>query len=394
MSNRSADATIKGFLYQFNVSIEEIFKNKGTFTVEGIEDLDYESVNGVKTAIQYKYYSSKSASPSVLRDAILPMIVDYKKRSDDRVEKIKYKIFGFFKNDTVEEINLEYIKKSLVKGGKKPVDYQKELDITDDNIEKFLNSFEIVIGTDFDEQKESLIKIICERMKCTVDEAELIYYPQSLFYVNQLAISKNVGDRIITHDSFIKKIDKKIVLLNVWLSEYFGREVYAKKVSKKYFKKTNLDNKQRFFVIDCDEVKREDIYDITFNIQSVFYKVQTSRVTSGAPHIILHNCSENDIAYIKNSFRDLGYKLLDGHSFKEAKFRAKDLCVKSDMKNKISLKFIDDITELNNVIKTYDEVSNVFSFSRFNKSKKIISEIEFQVISVELESVVDIQYIF
>ena len=54
---RVADSTIKGFMYQFNLSLNEILKsNDETIGMEGIiEDIDKVSSSEV-TAIQCKYH--------------------------------------------------------------------------------------------------------------------------------------------------------------------------------------------------------------------------------------------------------------------------------------------------------------------------------------------------
>ena len=60
MSNRrSAEATIAGYLYQFDKSIIEVLKlnsDNDKIIIEGIEDIDIESIDSNSKSIQVKYY--------------------------------------------------------------------------------------------------------------------------------------------------------------------------------------------------------------------------------------------------------------------------------------------------------------------------------------------------
>ena len=73
--SRSAEATIKGFIYQFDASIRHILEAgpNDQITIEGIEDVDVSDGVSVK-AIQCKYYEGTKLTNSVLRDIVEPML--------------------------------------------------------------------------------------------------------------------------------------------------------------------------------------------------------------------------------------------------------------------------------------------------------------------------------
>lgn len=57
MTTRAADATIKGYYYQFDTSILKLLElqtNADSLTIEGIEDIDVNTATEA-TAIQCKY---------------------------------------------------------------------------------------------------------------------------------------------------------------------------------------------------------------------------------------------------------------------------------------------------------------------------------------------------
>ena len=79
MASRAANATIKGYYYQFDTTILKILelKNDNDFvTVEGIEDIDIHTANDV-TAVQCKYLSKPKLINSVIREPIMLMIDNF-----------------------------------------------------------------------------------------------------------------------------------------------------------------------------------------------------------------------------------------------------------------------------------------------------------------------------
>jgi len=82
--DRSATATIRGYVYQFDKTILEILRlSRGShLVVEGLEDLDNVTPDTL-TGIQCKYYASKKYSPAVIRDAVIAMLDDCIERQKD-----------------------------------------------------------------------------------------------------------------------------------------------------------------------------------------------------------------------------------------------------------------------------------------------------------------------
>ena len=99
---READSTIKGFMYQFNLSLNEILKSDSeSIMLEGIiEDIDKISLSGV-TAIQCKYHESVDAfNWSKVYKPILQMLKTYTEIS---VSNIKFVLHAFFPGKELEK---------------------------------------------------------------------------------------------------------------------------------------------------------------------------------------------------------------------------------------------------------------------------------------------------
>lgn len=80
MVNRAANATIKGYFYQFDFAILQLLKavdEDAKITVEGVEDVDIEDVSNEKY-IQCKYYAATDYNHSVIKPAVAAMIIHFK----------------------------------------------------------------------------------------------------------------------------------------------------------------------------------------------------------------------------------------------------------------------------------------------------------------------------
>jgi len=76
MTTRAADATIKGYYYQFDTSILKLLElraNTDSITIEGIEDIDINMATDA-TTIQCKYLSKPRFINSAVREPITLML--------------------------------------------------------------------------------------------------------------------------------------------------------------------------------------------------------------------------------------------------------------------------------------------------------------------------------
>ena len=108
MSARSAEASIKGYNYQFLHTIKDILESPvDSFecTVEGIEDLDIEK-DGEKDLIQYKYHEEQSFTNSKVAKPIALMFKYFK---DNQQKQVNYKLFIYLNDDNLPDKTVERI---------------------------------------------------------------------------------------------------------------------------------------------------------------------------------------------------------------------------------------------------------------------------------------------
>lgn len=106
--NRYANSTIKGFLYQFEKTLNTILTTpdeESEITVEGIEDIDVNDTAGVQQLIQCKYHEQlEKFTLSNIEKPILQMLEHW--GSSSQSSNISYVLFCYFPDKTRETLKL------------------------------------------------------------------------------------------------------------------------------------------------------------------------------------------------------------------------------------------------------------------------------------------------
>lgn len=89
MTDRSAVDTIRGYFYQFDLSILSVLQLTSpddSVEIECTEDIDIRTATEV-TATQCKYYAKTEYNPSVVKDAVKHMVSHFKESLWERNQK-------------------------------------------------------------------------------------------------------------------------------------------------------------------------------------------------------------------------------------------------------------------------------------------------------------------
>ena len=143
MSNRSATDTIKGYFYQFDYSICQLLNlplNTDQITVEGIEDVDIESLSRT-TAVQCKYYSKTEYNHSVIAKPIRLMLSHFAELKNNNSPVVQYHLYGHYKsgqNKLTLPIDLIFLKDKLLtfRSGGIQKKHHIELGVDDSELEE------------------------------------------------------------------------------------------------------------------------------------------------------------------------------------------------------------------------------------------------------------------
>ena len=143
--NRSAVDTIKGYYYQFDLTILKLLESQNstdTVIVENVEDIDLLTATET-TAVQCKYYAKTEYNHSVIAHPIRQMLNHFSNVKIQKKKNIKYHLYGHYKSGQdklILPLTLDYLKKHFLtfkKGGKK-IEYHKDLGLKDVDLDEFI----------------------------------------------------------------------------------------------------------------------------------------------------------------------------------------------------------------------------------------------------------------
>ncbi len=199
MAVRSRDAvsTIKGYYYQFDYFILQLLylqNDNSAVCIEGIEDVDLLGPDEVK-AIQCKYYEGTKCSPSVIGEAVRPMIRHFAEHKNDSV-KYTYRLFGHYEEgqgSIPDKLTLDFLKEKLLTYTKDKVKHEThlELGLSDQELSVFLKRIEFMLDSNtYEEQIEEIIRQMTEVLHCNDYEARFFYYNNAVSFVKEIAVKK------------------------------------------------------------------------------------------------------------------------------------------------------------------------------------------------------------
>ncbi|MDP2309511.1 MAG: hypothetical protein Q8P18_26045 [Pseudomonadota bacterium] len=261
MADRAANATIKGYWYQFDKAILELLGAAATATVtlEGIEDVDVLE-NGETRTIQCKFHEGTTYSKSPLRAAVLPMFETYLDRSRAGLPSLRFQAYTHFKNrdpgewkptrDEFKDILIED-KRHREKDGtirRETIDHQTRLGATDFDIDAFVALCTFQFALSFQDHRAKLISSLRAVFNCNEDDAKFLYYNAALGEVVRLSSAPSVGERTVARRDFLDTVNRKPLLQASWHREFVGREAYLVWL-KRHCKKLGLVSKQKRTVL-------------------------------------------------------------------------------------------------------------------------------------------------
>jgi hypothetical protein len=394
MKNRSADATLLGFYYQFDKTIHTILEQvdeNNIITIEGIEDVDIKTINE-ESVIQIKYQAETNGTDSVLRKPIMLMLEHFK---NNQSQNLKYHLYGHYKNNNNVKTTFDFTRiqkmmqyKQTIKGKKIQCDFLVDKSILQQEVDNFLKKFKLILSDEFNEhQKKTYLKIRSD-LNVTTDEEVNFLYNNALKIVNDLAIQKNISKRKITKKDFKNKINTKDSLFNIWFVQLKGIEAYCKAIHRKYFTSSlNTTNKERFFILPNENI--ENLKKTIYTIEEKFYKSTNRGVTSGAPYIFIKGLSKKDLISLKKSIYSESKIINDGTPFLGADFQIKKLLMPSTLQNRVSIKFINEESYFNNVVTNISSAKEIY---QFYIDKKDIINIQ-DIVNIQIQSIENIHQI-
>lgn len=321
---------IKGFIYQFDLTLKEIILNPGTpINFENQQDIDYE-----KFVIQVKHKEAANFSLSKVKSAIIQLF------QLSMIESTKkFKLYSHFKDKDpgdnqrlTEKITIEQLEKIL---GENTYNLEDK--------ERFIINFEIVFLHNFEESFKKLISLIKEKYNLANTELALYYHAIFQTELTQLAIKPRTSRTVTSYDlDSIIENNNKIVFYEGYRL-HMSEEQYIKLLRNQYFthNKPHIVPHERIFIIECGPQElKETLIDIVYKISNKFYRDGVQSSKTPAPFICFRNLDENILIDLKKILIDNNFNFNDGTFFNGDRIRLEALL--SDRGKEYKIRFIDE----------------------------------------------------
>ncbi|MGY4688658.1 hypothetical protein [Salibacterium sp. K-3] len=345
--NREADYTIKGFLYQFNVTLLNILDSieQEEVTIEGvIEDVDITNVDYV-TAIQCKYHEAQNFTLSIISKPLLQMICHFIQNNHPSNNYILYSYFSNLEHgkfpigyDDIKSIlstqNMELIKKyisvikppnnyeikklltknKLTEDEKEKVKkYYRESDLEEQfDINDFIeNRFTLIVG----ESYQNLSKKIKQKLNdegFSEKDVEELFYPNAIQRVSELSTIHNPENRKTNKSQFLDFLHKtKKTAITRWTKELMTQKQLLKLRKMQIKTNLNTNSRKRYFIIEptcLDDFDNNIVSFIKEYLDNYHYKIKLHKETP----IFLLKCEEKYIEELEERLHTRDIKIVTG----------------------------------------------------------------------------------
>jgi hypothetical protein len=324
---RSANYTIKGFLYQFNQTLSELLNadDDAVISIEGIvEDIEIASFAGTH-AIQCKYHETKTAySHSLLYHPLLQMMKHFKFNPN---AKIAYKLFVHVPNETKISFSTAEVNAAL-----RSRDRQLKgliADVTGVNVNLFLKVFSIHVTPTYDLLAEENAKKL-EAHGFNKSEVETLFYPNAIQVIADLSIKNDAKLRKIKKKDFLESLRRiRSTAVSQWTLALTTRKKILEARRKQLKANLSANTRLRHLVIFPRFLEQFDDEIVLF-IKSFIDKYHFKTAHTQTPLIAL-NVSQDQLFEIaerlieKDVVPNLGRPVM---KFSEAKFLREPLVQK------------------------------------------------------------------
>lgn len=316
---------IKGFLYQFDLTIETILNNPSQqIEFEHVQDINYEEY-----VIQVKHKETQDYQPSKVRKPIMQLIKIFE---NDNSKQLC--LYCHFKNTTLADKTLTLEELDTILG--------KEKDSIALHLkEEFVQNFVLRFSDDFESRFTNLIGLIMTTYSLSEQSMAILYH--SIIQSKLLALSIQPREsRTINKQSLDTLISKKEkIVFYEGYRKYLDNEKYEKFIRKEYFthKTAHIMPFERLFIIDgCDTTTETHLLEIVMLLAKKYYRLGSSP----APYICFRNIDPSIIISTKQQLVSMNFGFTDGTFFNGDYFRIDKLIEPATKENGVRFKFIEE----------------------------------------------------
>jgi hypothetical protein len=393
MTDRSAVDTIRGYFYQFDLSILSLLllpNPSDSVEIECVEDIDIRTASDA-TAVQCKYYAKTDYNHSVIKEAVMHMATHFNEVKAGTKQKMSYVIRGHYASgqDKLNAgIDVEFLKKHFLTYTVKKVEHQHhlKLGLSDADLKSFLALLKVDINApEFEKQFQDVLAQLKAAFSCSSFSAEFFYYNNALRVIRELSVKSSAADRRVTKKEFLEKIDTSSVLFNEWFVEKRGKKLHLAALRAEYFTELNISPFERFFLVEVDAANyvRADLKDLVFIISKKWSKLSTREPNPFCPYLFIHGIADDELLALKKELSVEGFKFIDGHDFQGADFSTSSIVQKASHNNGIKIKVLNSMSNLKETLDSLTKTRKLYQFhlgqSYFDYSNLSVGHVKIQV---------------
>lgn len=359
---------IKGFIYQYDKTIEKILDSSEGEYIEIEQAQDLSSKNAI---YQVKYKEASDFTNSKLKAPICKLI------EESKSDKRKFIVLCYFRNKGNQIVNFKLEDLDAVIGDCKIKN--KQYNFTYEQKIDFISRFDLIFTENYQEQFNKVISKISHKFSTDIEESCLIHSQ-----IRNLIISKIIDNppnrmhnrklNFLEVESYVKQ--NKGIQFNSAYRTYLGEEKYFRFLKRRFFYRLNEQYYEKVFIIECkNNYEVYQLVDIVNIIKDKVTNFSNRGVKSSAPYILFNNVEDEKIIEIKRILYESNIGFRDGYTFKNSPFYVKHLLEKTNNNNNIYLKFINSEIELIEVIQNMESNYKIYQFY-LSKPKNVATDNE------------------
>lgn len=310
--SRTAESTIKGFLYQFQKTIKEILQADydSEITVEGIvEDVDVNHMNGSSTAIQCKYHESvETFTTSLIYKPILQMAEHF---ANNPTADIEYRLYVHVPSqpNSVRNITDTELSEALASTNRTLQSIISRIPTF--THQDFLAKLTLEFAPSIDDLAEEIKEILGE-ISIPNSDVESILYPNSINHIARLSCNDSAQERTIDRLAFENLLaSSNSTAISRWTLALKTKKQLLSSKKKQLIQSLSINTRER-----CVYISKEQLLDFDDKIV-VFINNFVSKYHSKATHtktpIFAFDCNRDELdtityrLYKKNITANTGY---------------------------------------------------------------------------------------
>ncbi len=309
---RTADSTIKGFLYQFNktiISIAEAIAGEEV-TVEGlVEDIDIESIDGDIIAVQCKYHESvEKFTDSLIYKPILQMAEAFSKSPQ---KKIKYKIYIHVPSEPgrLTNISVATLEAAIATTDQKLSKISARI-VHPLNKKDFLNNLVVEFGPSIDDLEKNA-KILLSQFDIPDSDVDCILYPNAINYIAKISSLRDDSKRKIRRMAFQKILTNiNFAGISKWVLASKNKKEILRAMQKQLSNGLSQNNRERAFYFSPKSIAGFDD-DIVIFIDNYIKKYSYKTAHTTIP-VISVDCDLSEILQLQLRLYKKGIKANTG----------------------------------------------------------------------------------